>query len=106
MALASPSRQMHTPFSFSCGAFSAAIVSIALERSMPTTSHLVPCSSRATSMATQPGPVLTPSSLHDGGDLPRGWLASTTLPDDETLRLDWLCDEILEGVLFEARVAA
>jgi hypothetical protein len=44
--------------------------------------------------------------LHDGGDLPHEWLAPTAPTDDDTLRLDWLSDELLEGVLFEARVAA
>ncbi|MEJ2737341.1 MAG: hypothetical protein P8189_27925 [Anaerolineae bacterium] len=44
--------------------------------------------------------------LHDGGDSPHEWLAPSTLTDDDTLRLDWLSDEVLEGVLFEARVAA
>jgi DNA-directed RNA polymerase specialized sigma24 family protein len=43
---------------------------------------------------------------HDGGDLPHEWLASSSLTDDDTLRLDWLSDEVLEGVLYEARVAA
>ena len=44
--------------------------------------------------------------LHDGGDLPHEWLAPSVPTDDDTLRLDWLSDEVLEGALFEARVAA
>jgi hypothetical protein len=44
--------------------------------------------------------------LHDGGDLPHEWLALTAPGDDEALRLDWLSDEVLEGLLYEARVAA
>jgi DNA-directed RNA polymerase specialized sigma24 family protein len=44
--------------------------------------------------------------LHDGGNLPYEWLAPSSLTGDDTLRLDWLSDEVLEGVLFEARVAA
>jgi DNA-directed RNA polymerase specialized sigma24 family protein len=46
------------------------------------------------------------SPLHDGGDLPHEWLAPTAPSDDDTLRLDWLSGEMLEGVLFEARVVA
>jgi DNA-directed RNA polymerase specialized sigma24 family protein len=44
--------------------------------------------------------------VHDGGDLPHEWLIPSTSTDDGTLRLDWLFDEVLEGVLFEARQAA
>jgi DNA-directed RNA polymerase specialized sigma24 family protein len=44
--------------------------------------------------------------LHDGGDLPHEWLNVRTPDDDEALRLDWLSDEMLEGVLLEARVVA
>jgi len=44
--------------------------------------------------------------LHDGGDLPHEWLPPSTSTGDDTLRLDWLSDEVLEGVLFEARQAA
>ena len=51
-----------------------------------------------------PLPLDAPS--HVGGELPHEWLASSSLTDDDTLRLDWLSDEVLEGVLFEARVAA
>jgi DNA-directed RNA polymerase specialized sigma24 family protein len=51
-------------------------------------------------------PLSLDSPLHDGGDLPHEWLAPTAPSDDDTLRLDWLSDEVLEGVLFEARVAA
>jgi DNA-directed RNA polymerase specialized sigma24 family protein len=51
-------------------------------------------------------PLSLDSPLHDGGDLPHEWLASTAPIDDDTLRLDWLSDEVLEGVLYEARVAA
>ena len=51
-------------------------------------------------------PLSLDSPLHDGGDLPYEWLAPTSPSDDDILRLDWLSDEVLEGVLFEARVAA
>ena len=34
------------------------------------------------------------------------WLAPSTSPNDAILRLDWLCDEVLDGVLFEARLGA
>ena len=61
-------------------------------------------------------PLSLDSPLHDGGDpsgsspsgrsLPYEWLAPTSPSDDDTLRLDWLSDELLEGVLFEARVVA
>ena len=51
-------------------------------------------------------PLSLDSSLRDGGDLPHEWLASSSLTDDDTLRLDWLSDEVLQGILFEARVAA
>ena len=51
-------------------------------------------------------PLSLDTPLHDGGELPSEWLASSSLTDDDTLRLDWLSDEVLEGVLFEARVAA
>ena len=51
-------------------------------------------------------PLSLDTPLHDGGELPNEWLASSSLTDDDTLRLDWLSDEVLEGVLFEARVAA
>jgi hypothetical protein len=44
--------------------------------------------------------------MHDGGDLPHEWLAPATLADDDTLRLDWLADEVLESALIEARQAA
>jgi DNA-directed RNA polymerase specialized sigma24 family protein len=44
--------------------------------------------------------------LHDDGELPHEWLTPDTPADDDTLRLDWLSDEVLEGVLFEARQAA
>jgi hypothetical protein len=44
--------------------------------------------------------------LHDGGDLPHEWLNLPGPTDDEILRLDWLSDEMLEGVLLEARVVA
>ena len=44
--------------------------------------------------------------LHDGGDPPHEWLTPSTSTDDDTLRLDWLSDEVLEGVLLEARQAA
>lgn len=44
--------------------------------------------------------------LRDGDDPPHEWLAPSTLTDNDTLRLDWLSDEVLEGVLYEARVVA
>jgi hypothetical protein len=44
--------------------------------------------------------------LHDGGDLPHEWLAPHVPDANDTLHLDWLSDEILEGVLLEARVVA
>ena len=47
-------------------------------------------------------PLSLDASLDDGGDLPHEWLIPSTSTDD-TLRLDWLSDEVLEGVLFEAR---
>jgi DNA-directed RNA polymerase specialized sigma24 family protein len=51
-------------------------------------------------------PLSLDTPLHDGGELPHEWLVSSSLADDDTLRLDWLSDEVLEGVLYEARVAA
>jgi hypothetical protein len=51
-------------------------------------------------------PLSLDASLHDGSDLPHEWLAPSISTDDDTLRLDWLSDEVLEGVLFEARQAA
>ena len=51
-------------------------------------------------------PLSLDAPLHDGGDLGHEWLALCTPSDDDTLRLDWLSDEVLEGVLFEARQAA
>jgi hypothetical protein len=51
-------------------------------------------------------PLSLDAPLDDGGDLPHEWLTPATPTDDDTLRLDWLSDEILEGVLFEARQAA
>jgi len=44
--------------------------------------------------------------LHDGGDLPHEWLRVPVPIDDESLHLDWLSDEVLEGLLFEARQTA
>jgi hypothetical protein len=35
--------------------------------------------------------------LHDGGDPPHESLAPSTSTDDDTQRLDWLSDEVLEG---------
>jgi DNA-directed RNA polymerase specialized sigma24 family protein len=52
------------------------------------------------------GPLSLDAPLHGGGDPPHEWLAPTTPASVDTLRLDWLSDEVLEGVLFEARVAA
>jgi hypothetical protein len=51
-------------------------------------------------------PLSLDAPLHDGGDLPHEWLLSPTPVSDRISRLDWLSDEILEGVLFEARHAA
>ena len=51
-------------------------------------------------------PLSLDAPLHDGGDVPHEWLALSTPTNDDTLRLDWLSDEVLEGVLFDARVAA
>jgi DNA-directed RNA polymerase specialized sigma24 family protein len=45
-------------------------------------------------------------AMNDGGDPPHEWLPSLVPANDPTLRLDWLSDEVLEGVLFEARRAA
>jgi hypothetical protein len=58
------------------------------------------------SVATPHSPLSLDAPLHDGGDLPHEWLAPSTSTDDDTLRLNWLSDEVLEGVLFEARQAA
>jgi DNA-directed RNA polymerase specialized sigma24 family protein len=44
--------------------------------------------------------------LHDGGDLPHEWANVRTNAREDELRLDWLSDEVLEGVLVEARQAA
>jgi hypothetical protein len=51
-------------------------------------------------------PLSLDAPLDDGGVLPHEWLAPLTSTDDDTLHLDWLSDEVLEGVLFEARQAA
>jgi DNA-directed RNA polymerase specialized sigma24 family protein len=51
-------------------------------------------------------PLSLDAPTYDGGDSPYEWLAPSTLTNDDTLRLNWLSDEVLEGVLFEARVAA
>jgi DNA-directed RNA polymerase specialized sigma24 family protein len=51
-------------------------------------------------------PLSLDASFDDGGDLPHEWLTPSTPTDDGTLRLDWLSDEVLEGVLFEARQAS
>ena len=50
-------------------------------------------------------PLSLDTPLRDGGEFPHEWLVSS-LNEDCTLRLNWLSDEVLEGVLFEARVAA
>jgi hypothetical protein len=44
--------------------------------------------------------------LQDGDALLHEWLTPPTPVGDDTLRLDWLSDEVLEGALVEARVAA
>jgi DNA-binding CsgD family transcriptional regulator len=46
------------------------------------------------------------ASLRDGGDLPHEWLAPPVPAANDTSRLDWLSDEILENVLLEARAVA
>jgi DNA-directed RNA polymerase specialized sigma24 family protein len=51
-------------------------------------------------------PLSLDTPLHVGGELPHEWLISSSLADDDRGRLDWLSDEVLEGVLYEARVAA
>ena len=51
-------------------------------------------------------PLSLDAPLHGGGDLPHEWLKIRTPTGDEALRLDWLSDEVLEAVLFEARRAA
>jgi len=51
-------------------------------------------------------PLSLDTPLHGGGDPPHEWLVPSTPASDGTQRLDWLSDEALEGVLFEARVAA
>jgi predicted N-acyltransferase len=50
-------------------------------------------------------PLSLDTSLHDDGDLPHGRLAAPAAGDDARC-VDWLSDEVLEGVLFEARQAA
>ncbi len=50
-------------------------------------------------------PLSLDASVHDGGSLPHEWIHSSTQSNDQALRLDWLSDEVLEGVLFEARHA-
>ncbi|MBN1661048.1 MAG: sigma-70 family RNA polymerase sigma factor [Anaerolineae bacterium] len=44
--------------------------------------------------------------LHDGGSPPEEWLPAASTAAEEPLRLDWLSDGVLEGVLYEARQAA
>lgn len=51
-------------------------------------------------------PLSLDAPVHEGGDLPHEWLPSLVHANDPALRLDWLSDEVLEGVLFEARGAA
>ena len=51
-------------------------------------------------------PLCLDAPLRDGGDPPHEWLALATPAGDDTLRLDWLSDEVLEGVLLGARQAA
>jgi DNA-directed RNA polymerase specialized sigma24 family protein len=51
-------------------------------------------------------PLSLDASMDDTGDLLHEWLLPSTSTDEDTLRLDWLSDEVLEGVLFEARQAA
>jgi len=50
-------------------------------------------------------PLSLDAPLHDDGDLPHEWLATPAAGDDARC-IDWLSDEVLEGVLFEARQAA
>ncbi len=51
-------------------------------------------------------PLSLDAALHDGDSLPHEWLAPSTPAATDSPRLDWLADEVLEGVLLEARVAA
>ncbi len=51
-------------------------------------------------------PLSLDAPVCDDGGLPHDWLDIPMPSDGESLRLDWLCDEVLEGVLFEARAAA
>jgi hypothetical protein len=51
-------------------------------------------------------PLSLDTPMHDGGDPPHEWLPNLVQANDPALRLDWLSDEVLEGVLFEARHAA
>lgn len=44
--------------------------------------------------------------VYDGGNLPDEWLPTAAPAGDEPPRLDWLSDEVLESVLFQARQAA
>jgi DNA-binding CsgD family transcriptional regulator len=50
-------------------------------------------------------PLSLDTPYHDGGDRPHEWMNAPDLTNDEALRLDWLSDEVLEGVLVEARQA-
>jgi len=51
-------------------------------------------------------PLSLDAPAHDGGDLPHEWLALSAPTGDDMVRLDWLSDDVLEGVLFDARLAA
>jgi hypothetical protein len=51
-------------------------------------------------------PLSLDAPLTDDGGLPHEWLSIPVPSEDKSLRLDWLSDEVLEGVLCEARLAA
>jgi DNA-binding CsgD family transcriptional regulator len=50
-------------------------------------------------------PISLDAELMDGGDPPHEWLVTPATGDD-TRTIDWLSDEVLESVLYEARSAA
>lgn len=51
-------------------------------------------------------PLSLDAPLEDDGAPPHEWLPSPAQAHDQALHLDWLSDEVLEGVLFEARRAS
>ena len=44
--------------------------------------------------------------MHPGGDVPHEWLPPSTPTEDHILRLGWLSEQVVEGVLLEAHLAA